>query len=242
MEIIPAIDIREGRCVRLYQGDYRQETIYSESPLNVASKFVELGAKWLHIVDLDGARAGTPINIDLVQNIASSTNISIQCGGGIRTIEMAKTILSTGIKRIIIGSAAAEENLKLIKVTCKTLGPDIVMISVDTRNGYLVTRGWEHTTSLHETDLVKRIEETGIQRLIYTDVSRDGTLTEPNFEAIEKLTGHATLKVQAAGGISSVDHLARLAKMGVDGAIVGKAIYTGDIDLRQAIDTVSNII
>ena len=242
MEVIPAIDIKGGKCVRLYQGDYGRETVYSESPLDVASHWVENGATRLHVVDLDGARSGSPVNIELVGAIASSVKASVQCGGAIRTLEMARTVLSLGVSRVIIGSAAVEEGPGFVELACRELGPDAVMVGVDARDGYVVTRGWVHSTDVTVSDLVSRIEAAGVRCFVYTDVSRDGTLTEPNFDAIEDLMGQTSLKVLAAGGISSVDHLGRLARLGVEGAIVGKAVYTGDIDLRQAMDTVGSIV
>ena len=242
MEVIPAIDIRGGKCVRLYQGDYGRETVYSESPLKVASHWVETGATRLHVVDLDGARAGAPVNIELVGAIASSVEAPVQCGGGIRTLETARAMLSLGVSRVVIGSAAVEAGPEFVESACRELGPDAVVVGVDARDGHAAIRGWVHSTDLTVADLVSRVEAAGVRRIVYTDISRDGTLTEPNFDAIEAVMGMTSLKVLAAGGISSVDHLSRLARLGVEGAIVGKAVYTGDIDLRQAIDAVSSIV
>lgn len=238
MEIIPAIDIRGGKCVRLYQGDYSRETIYSDDPLSVASHWVELGASRLHIVDLDGARLGKPVNLDLVSRIASSLRVPVQLGGGLREIASVKAALDAGIQRVILGTAAAE-NSNLLPELLRESGRDAVAVSVDARDGKVATRGWTEYTELRASDLVRRIEAWGVRRFVYTDVDRDGTLTEPNFSAIEKLVQHTTMKVLIAGGVTAARDIRVLSALGVEGAIVGKALYTGDIDLTEAIKTIS---
>ena len=238
MEVIPAIDIKGGKCVRLYQGDYARETVYSESPAQVAEHWVSMGASRLHVVDLDGAKAGAPVHMDLVGGIASSVTAQVQFGGGVRTLEAAKEAVSLGVSRIVIGTAAVE-GPGLVQQACLELGAQMVMVSVDAKNGYAVVQGWTRGSQLPATELVKRIESMGVQRFVYTDVMRDGTLTEPNYEAIERLVGQTELKILVAGGISSLDHIRRLSQIGVEAAIVGTAVYTGDINLRDAIDIVS---
>lgn len=240
MEVIPAIDIRGGRCVRLYQGDYGRETVYSERPLVVAARWVGMGASRLHVVDLDGAKVGAPVNIRLVGDIASSVDVLVQYGGGIRTLGTARDAVSLGVSRVIIGTAAVEVP-SLVAEACQELGPEAVVVSVDAREGYVVERGWTRKTRVLASDLIKGIESAGVRRFIYTDVARDGTLTEPNFRAIEELKGKTDLRMLVAGGISSVGHLRQLSQLGVEGGIVGKALYTGDINLRDAIDSMADL-
>ncbi len=239
MQVIPAIDIREGRCVRLYQGDYGRETVYSEQPLRMAQRWVDLGASRLHVVDLDGARRGALANLDVVTSITSSCQAAVQMGGGIRTVETAKEVVSAGIDRVIIGTAAVEDP-KLIEALYGEVGPELLVVSVDARDGYVAVRGWTENTRILASDLVQRMADTGVRRFMYTDVVRDGTLTEPNFDAIEALTTGSDLPIMAAGGISSVEHIVRLSRIGVEAAIIGTALYTGHIDLREAIAAVGD--
>ena len=235
MEVIPAIDIRGGKCVRLYQGDYDRETVFSDSPARIAAHWASEGASRIHIVDLDGAKAGAPVHAELVAGIAESVVVSIQFGGGIKTIEAARLMASSGVGRIVIGTAAVED-ASLVEQASRELGAESVVVSVDAVGGYVAVRGWTESSELPATELVERIEGMGVQRFVYTDITRDGTLTEPNFEAIEQMAGQTDMKMLVAGGVSSVDHLQSLARIGVEAAIIGTAVYTGDIDLRDAID------
>ena len=239
MEVIPAIDIRGGRCVRLFQGDYSRQTVFSESPLDVAFHWAREGAARLHIVDLDGAKDGAPVNTGLVGDIASSVPVPVQLGGGIRTLEDARQAMALGVSRIIMGTAAIDDP-DLIQKVCRELGAEAVMVSIDARDGYAVMRGWTENTKVRASELVELIEAIGVQRFVYTDVTRDGTLTEPNFAAIEELMGRTGLRMTVAGGISSLGHLTRMSQLGVEAAIVGTAVYTGDVDLREAIDALDS--
>ncbi|MBM3948504.1 MAG: 1-(5-phosphoribosyl)-5-[(5-phosphoribosylamino)methylideneamino]imidazole-4-carboxamide isomerase [SAR202 cluster bacterium] len=234
MEVVPAIDLRGGRCVRLYQGDYSRETLYSGDPVAVALRWVEEGATRLHVVDLDGARAGVPANLDAVAKIAAAAGVPIQLGGGIRTLESAKAVADRGVDRVILGTAALETP-DLVKEVCGMLGSGRVIVSVDAKDGYVVVRGWEQASRTTALSLAKRVAGWGVLRIMYTDVSRDGTLTEPNFEGVQQLVDGSGLAAMAAGGISSIGHLKRLALLGAEAAIVGKALYTGGVDLRSAI-------
>jgi phosphoribosylformimino-5-aminoimidazole carboxamide ribotide isomerase len=233
MEIIPAIDLKDGNCVRLYQGDYEQETIFSTDPVEVALEWQSLGAPRLHIVDLDGAAAGEPRNLDTITQIASTVWLSIQLGGGIRTSEAAERVLRAGVDRIILGTAAIE-NTGLVEEICHRFG-DAVIIGIDARNGYVATQGWRKLTTTTAAELVQSMAALGAKRFIYTDISRDGTLTEPNFESTASLVASTELPIIAAGGISSIAHLRKLKQLGVKGAIVGRALYTGDINLKRAL-------
>ena len=237
MQVIPAIDIRGGRCVQLYQGDYSQETVYSDDPADQARRWAEMGALWIHVVDLDGARTGAPANMEAVASIVSAVETPVQLGGGIRTLQSASDAVSLGVRRVILGTAAVESE-DLVQTMCLELGPEAVVVSVDARDGVAVLDGWTRSSRVPVAELVGHMAEIGVRRIMYTDVARDGTLTEPNFRAIEALAGQTGLRLLAAGGISSLEHLVKLSRMGVEGAIIGTALYTGDIDLGEAIGAV----
>jgi phosphoribosylformimino-5-aminoimidazole carboxamide ribotide isomerase len=233
MDVIPAIDLKGGKCVRLYQGDYKQETVFSEDPVSVALKWQACGAGRLHIIDLDGAAGGKVYNFEIIKAIAGAVKMQIQVGGGIRTENTVKTLLDIGIKRTILGTVAIEEP-DLVQALCRKHG-DTIIIGIDARDGFVATRGWLQGTNVKAIDLVKKMAGIGVKRILYTDIKRDGTLTEPAFDSIADMVSNGGLPVIAAGGIASVDHLRKLAKLGVEGAIVGKSIYTGNIDLAEAI-------
>ena len=234
MEVIPAIDIKDGRCVRLYQGDYARETVYSDAPVEVALRWVGEGAARLHVVDLDGAKAGSPVNAGIVGKIASKAGVPVQLGGGIRDLAAARAAVAGGVDRVILGTAAVEQPA-LVEELCKELGGEVVVVSVDAWDGLVMLQGWTRASGVAASEVLKQVESLGVRRFVYTDIVRDGTLTDPNFRAIEDLIRRTRLKMLVAGGISSVDHLIRLSEIGVEAAIVGKAVYTGDIDLREAI-------
>jgi phosphoribosylformimino-5-aminoimidazole carboxamide ribotide isomerase len=233
MEVIPAVDIRDGKCVRLYQGDYNQETVFSDDPVAFAVQWKELGASRIHVVDLDGAAAGEPRNMPVVARIAKDTGLPVQLGGGIRNETTIKEALNAGVDRVIMGTIAIE-NPDLLQKLCGKFGESIV-VSVDARNGYIATRGWLTDTESKALEFSMRLVSLGVKRMLYTDILRDGTLTGPDFATIRELTGSGKLPVIAAGGIATVDHLRKLKETGVEGAIVGKALYTGDVDLREAL-------
>ncbi|MFC1965643.1 1-(5-phosphoribosyl)-5-[(5-phosphoribosylamino)methylideneamino]imidazole-4-carboxamide isomerase [Chloroflexota bacterium] len=236
MEIIPAIDLRGGNCVRLYQGDYDKETVFSDEPVQVALKWQSLGAPRLHIVDLDGAASGEFGNLDIIKELALSILVPIQLGGGIRQIETIEQLLKAGIERIILGTAAVK-NPELVKEACRRFH-EFIIVGIDAREGWIAIQGWQQETRLEAIEFAKSMIPLGVRRFIYTDISRDGTLTEPNFPAIAELIDTIGLPVIAAGGISSINHLRVLKKIGAEGAIVGKALYTGDINLKQALATI----
>ena len=233
MEIIPAVDIRGGRCVRLYQGDYKQETVFDEDPVTAALTWYSQGARWLHIVDLDGAVAGEPKNVEVVGQIMKETGLLIELGGGIRQEKVAEQLLRDGVNRIILGSAAIE-NRELVKKLCRQFG-EAVAVSLDARDGKIAIRGWQKDTVVEVLQLSREMVDAGVRRFIYTDIRRDGTLTEPNFDMIKKLLGEVNVPVIVAGGISRLEHLRRIKELGAEGAIIGKALYTGDMNLGEAI-------
>jgi phosphoribosylformimino-5-aminoimidazole carboxamide ribotide isomerase len=199
----------------------------------VALKWQAKGASKLHIVDLDGAASGEIANIDIIQNIASAMLIPTQLGGGMRDIETIQKILTMGIERVILGTVAVE-NPRLVEEACKRFN-DYIIVSIDARDGFLATRGWVQETSLTTVKFAQQMADLGVRRFIYTDIVRTGTLSEPNFSAISELVNSTKLPVIAAGGITSILHLKMLKQLGVEGAIVGKALYTGDINLKTAI-------
>jgi phosphoribosylformimino-5-aminoimidazole carboxamide ribotide isomerase len=239
MEIIPAIDLRNGKCVRLYQGDYSNETVFSADPLSMAIRWKGAGATRLHLVDLDGAAEGRLLNTSVIEEIARRVKIPVQVGGGIRQIEAMEQLLSSGVKRVILGTIAIEDP-DLVKAACRKFG-DGVIVSLDVKDGYIRGRGWKEEGSITIGELIWQMESRGVKRFIYTDIARDGTLTEPNFEGIAEVMAQAHVPIIAAGGISSIEHLKKLADLKVEGAIVGRAIYTGDIDLKEAIAVVSKL-
>lgn len=233
MEVIPAIDLKGGKCVRLYQGDYSRETVFSEEPTEIARRWQSLGARRLHIVDLDGAAKGELCHVSLIEEIVQSVHIPLQLGGGLRRIEAIAQALELGVARAILGTAAIEDRA-LIQEACHRFGSRII-VSIDARDGYVATHGWQERTAVTAIELVQRMASLGVERFIYTDIARDGTLTEPNFDAVAELVAKTSLPIVAAGGIASLEHLKRLSRIGVEGAIVGRALYTGDIDLKQAL-------
>ena len=233
MMIIPAIDILGGKCVRLFQGDYARETVFSDSPPEVARRWAEAGAQWIHVVDLDAAKTGQFANLDSVEAILGSVAIPVELGGGIRTTESAERVLSLGVHRIILGTVALE-NPSVVSEAIQRWG-DLVAVGIDARNGMAAVRGWLETSDTPAIELARRLSDIGVSRIIYTDINRDSTLTEPNFAAVEHFVQATPAKVIASGGVASIEHLRQLDSIGVEGAIVGRALYTGDVDLSAAI-------
>jgi phosphoribosylformimino-5-aminoimidazole carboxamide ribotide isomerase len=233
MEIIPAVDIRGGKCVRLYQGDYNQETVFDEDPVTAALTWYAQGARWLHIIDLDGAVAGELKNMEVIEEIIKESGLLIELGGGIRQEEVAEKLLHQGVSRIILGTAAIE-NKEMVKKLCQQFS-EAIAVSLDARDGKIAIHGWQKNTVFEVLSLSREMVDAGVRRFIYTDIKRDGTLTEPNFDMINRLLTEATAPVIVAGGISRLEHLQRLQGLGVEGAIIGKALYTGDINLVEAI-------
>ncbi|MED3499090.1 1-(5-phosphoribosyl)-5-[(5-phosphoribosylamino)methylideneamino]imidazole-4-carboxamide isomerase [Brevibacillus agri] len=234
--IYPAIDIRGGKCVRLFQGDYAQETVYADSPVAMAQRWVEQGAEWVHLVDLDGAKEGKPANASIIKEIARTVSVPVQVGGGIRTEAQIRDYLDAGVARVIVGTAAIEDE-PFTKRILQAYG-DKIAIGLDCRNGLVATRGWLETTDVAATELAKRLVAYGAETFIYTDIARDGTMTGPNVEEIAALAIATGKSVIASGGVSRLDDLLVLAGHaadGVSGAIVGKALYTDAFTLEEAL-------
>jgi phosphoribosylformimino-5-aminoimidazole carboxamide ribotide isomerase len=238
MEVIPAVDVKGGRCVRLYQGDYLKETVFSEDPVDVAITWKAQGARRLHVIDLDGAAGGELRNIKVIETIVKRVNLPVQLGGGIRDESTVAKLLDIGVDRLILGTVAVE-NQELVKRLCRKYG-EAIIVGIDARDGYVATHGWVKGTKTKALELALRMVALGVRRIIYTDIKRDGTLTEPGFRAIAEMVKGVKLPIIAAGGISKLSHLKKLAELGVEGAIVGKALYTGDIKLGEALVTVKN--
>ncbi len=207
--------------------------------MEIALKWQSLGAHRIHVVDLDGAASGEPQNLDIVRQITMSVLIPVQLGGGIRDLVTMKQVLSAGIERVILGTSAVEDQTMLIEA-CRRYG-DYLTVSIDARNGKVATWGWRENSGIDAIDFAGRMQAAGVQRLIYTDIMADGTLTKPNFDAIAELVRATQLPVTAAGGVSSVGDISALEKIGVAGAIIGKALYTGDIDLKAALRTIERV-
>ena len=234
MEVIPAIDLRDGRCVRLYQGDYNRETVFSDDPTSVALKWQEMGAPRLHVVDLDGAATGVPANLEALRRICEAVSVPIQIGGGIRSLDSAARVLDMGVRRFILGTSAVEEPA-LVEQAFSRFGAEAVVMGVDARDGMAATWGWREATGVSALDLIRSMVGLGVGRFVYTDISRDGTLTSPNFGAIEEIAGGCDASLVVSGGVSSPDHVERLASLGMEGVIIGRALYTGDVELVEAI-------
>jgi len=233
MDIIPAIDLKGGKCVRLYQGDYSKETVFSVDPVATALKWQEQGAGRLHLVDLDGAAAGEVRNTKAIEDIVKNTRLEVELGGGIRRTDVVEQLIKLGVKRVILGTVAVEQ-IELTKRIIKRFGEAIV-VGIDARDSYVTTHGWMKISTMTALDLSQAMAAIGARRIIYTDVKRDGTLTEPNYEATAELVNKLKIPVVASGGISSIEHIRKLAALGAEGVIIGKALYTGDIDLKEAL-------
>ena len=238
MEVIPSIDLKSGRCVRLYQGDYTRETVYSEDPVAVAQSWQDQGAPRLHLVDLDGAAAGTPVNLVIISSIIDRLTIPVQVGGGIRGQQTADKLLDAGADRVVIGTAAVQDPL-LVNQLCRKYGSHRVVVAVDARDGRVAIRGWTEKTTVTTLELAKQMSRLGVIRILYTDIQRDGTLTEPNFAANATLVKETGMAVLASGGIASVEHISGLVQTGVEGVVVGSALYTGAVSLPEALAAVT---
>ena len=238
MEIIPSIDLKSGRCVRLYQGDYSRETVYSDDPVAVAMRWQREGGARLHLVDLDGAAGGQPANLEVIREIVSGLEIPVQVGGGVRDLAAAQGLLEMGADRVVLGTVAVQDP-DLVRRLCDQKGADRVVVAVDARDGVVAVKGWTEATSLRALEHLQRMEELGVRRFLYTDISRDGTLTQPNFQAIEEMVEATSSAVLASGGVSTEEHLGRLAAIGVEGAILGTALYTGALSLEAAMRAVA---
>ena len=239
MLLIPAIDIYQGKCVRLFQGDFEKETIFSTEPEKIARQWMEAKVERIHIVDLDGAKQGSLINSKTICKMISSVNCTVQLGGGIRTIPLAQQALDLGAKKIIIGSAIIE-NMNFLKQLTTHFDPDNIIISLDTIGDNIAIHGWTTQLPIKISTILKQIEEFGISEFVFTDVLKDGTLSSPNFNQIEIINKYTNMNMIVAGGISNITHLKHLKNIGIHGCIIGKALYTGAIILSEAMLLINN--
>jgi len=237
MIILPAIDIKNGKVVRLKQGDFNQETVYSDNPLEIAKQFEKDKAKWLHIVDLDGASLEKNRNIEIIKEIRENTSLSIQTGGGIRSKEDVKKLIDLGIDRVIIGTLAVK-NPELLKKIVNKFGSKKILISIDARDGKVATSGWQEESELKVIDFAKKLEQMGIKYILYTDIKRDGMLSGPDVEGLKELKENTSLNIIASGGISSLKDIKKLNELSFYGVITGQALYTNQFNLKEAIEKV----
>ena len=233
MQIFPATDILGGKVVRLTKGDYNQVKIYADSPAEMALEFMKDGATNLHMVDLDGAKDGTPVNFDAIKEAAIIKGLFIEVGGGIRNMQRIEDYLSLGVKRVILGTAAIR-NYPFVEEAVKEFG-DAVAVGVDAKEGFVAVSGWQETTNVNSVEFCKKLRDTGVSTVIYTDISKDGMLSGTNLEIYKELSQIQGLDIVASGGITFADELKTLNEMGIYGAIVGKAVYEGKLSLKDAL-------
>lgn len=234
MLILPAIDLLQGRCVRLRQGRFDKATVYSDDPVGIARRFADDGAQALHIVDLEGARDGIPRNLDWVRRIRAELSVRVQVGGGIRTLEAARELLSTGVDRVVLGTAAVEDS-RLLADLLESLGSERVAASVDVRDGRPTVHGWTEDSQRSLADVLAEMRGLGLRHLVCTDVSRDGILAGPSLELTRRMVGEG-FQVIAAGGVTTGNDVARLREVGAAGCIIGSALYTGALTLAAALE------
>lgn len=233
MQIYPAIDIKNGQCVRLRQGRFDEMTVHGDDPVKVAAKWISYGATFLHIVDLDGARAGTSYNKQIIEEIARKYPVPVQMGGGIRSMRDVEEMLSLGVSRVIMGTAAVKEP-DIVQEAVKVYG-DKVAVGIDAINGRVAVQGWEEVSSVSALDLCMKMKDAGVKTIIYTDISKDGMMVGPNVESTKKIVEATGLNIIASGGISNMADLENLEAVNVHGAIIGKALYLGAIHLGEVI-------
>ncbi len=234
MKILPAIDIKNGKCVRLTQGDYNRVTEYGDDPVAVAKKWESLGADIIHIVDLDGAKSGQLINLEVIKRIVEAVDIPIQIGGGIRTTDSVENYIEAGVMRVIIGTAAVTQPEWLKEMVAKYDAK--ICVSIDAINGNIATEGWQNVLTLDAVDYILELESIGVKTIVYTDISKDGMLKGPNFEMYEIIDKQTKVDIIASGGVTTLSDVKRLKEIDMYGAIIGKALYDGVIDLKEAIE------
>lgn len=234
MKLYPAIDMKDGKCVRLKQGEFKDITVYCDEPWKVAKYFEESGASFIHLVDLDGALKGHSVNEESIRRIISEVNIPCELGGGIRTMEDIERVLSYGISRVIIGTKAVSSP-EFVREAVERFGSDKIVVGVDAKDGFVAVEGWEQLSDKTAISLCLTMKNLGIKHIVYTDISKDGMLLGPNTEMTRKLTEETGLDVIASGGVSSMEDLRSLSDAGIKGAIIGKAIYENRINIRDAV-------
>jgi phosphoribosylformimino-5-aminoimidazole carboxamide ribotide isomerase len=243
LEIIPAVDLRQGRCVRLLQGDFARETVYGDDPIAMTRHWQEQGASRLHVVDLDGALAGEPMQLSVVARMVAAVQVPIQLGGGLRSFEHVQAALDIGVDRVVLGTAAiggqCDREATAFRRACLATYGGRILIGLDARDGRLALQAWKETTQRDLFDFAGRVRREGFERVVYTDIKRDGALSGPNVQDVERLARIPGLAVLASGGISSLDDLVALSRAGAEAAIVGRALYTGALRLLDAVHQLS---
>ncbi|MBA5850576.1 1-(5-phosphoribosyl)-5-[(5-phosphoribosylamino)methylideneamino]imidazole-4-carboxamide isomerase [Clostridium sp. cel8] len=234
MIILPAIDLKDGKCVRLYQGNFEKSQVVAENPVEVAKSFKDSGAEYIHMVDLDGALNGKVKNLKVIKSVVESVEIPIELGGGIRKMETVDMLIEAGVSRVILGSAALKDPT-FVKNSVKKYGEKIA-VGIDAKNGNVAVNGWVDVSNVYYIDFAKQMEDIGVSTIIFTDISKDGTLEGPNLEQLYNIQNSVKCNIIASGGIKNLKNLKDIENMGIYGAITGKAIYSGNIDLKQAIE------
>lgn len=234
MIIFPAIDILDGQCVRLIQGDYNREKVYSNSPVDMAKQWEKKGAEYIHIVDLNGAKTGVSINKEIIIDIANTVSIPVQVGGGIRSVDTIKYYLENGVSRVIIGTAAIN-NQQFLQEAIETFGEKIA-VSIDARNGYVATDGWTDTSDVSALDLIKKLEEVGVKTIVYTDIAKDGMLQGPNLTEQQTINKATKMDVIASGGVTTKEDVENLRQLNMYGTIIGKALYDGKLEFESLME------
>lgn len=237
MLVIPAIDLREGKVVRLFKGEFDKETVYSQNPVDAAKRWVREGASLIHLVDLDGARLGKPQNLEVVKNIVKNVDASFQLGGGIRNIETIREVLNLKVDRIILGSSALYDQ-DLLKMALDEFSAERIIVGIDAKDGLVAAKGWVQISVEKAIDLALKVQALGVKEIIYTDISRDGTLVGPNFKSIKEFAKGTNLKIIASGGVANLNDIKKLksiADPGIKGVITGKALYDHRLSLEEAI-------
>lgn len=234
MRLYPAIDIKNGKCVRLLQGQFDKETVYSDSPIEVAKRWEECGASFIHVVDLDGALDGVWTNKQTISSIVNAVNIPVQTGGGIRKIEDIEERLNVGLNRVIIGTLAIKEP-EIVKEAVKRFGLDKIVVGIDAKDGMVAVHGWEEVSKVSALDLCLQMKEYGINTIVYTDISKDGMMSGPNIEQTKELVEKTGMDIIASGGVANMEDLKNVDSINAEGAIIGKALYTEAIDLTEAV-------
>ncbi|MDO4618928.1 MAG: 1-(5-phosphoribosyl)-5-[(5-phosphoribosylamino)methylideneamino]imidazole-4-carboxamide isomerase [Clostridia bacterium] len=233
MRIYPAIDIKDGKCVRLFKGDYDKVTVYGDSPREMAVKWATEGGEFIHVVDLDGAKAGTGVNAEIISEICKSVSVPVQTGGGIRTMADVENKIASGVNRVIIGTKAVRDE-SFVKDAVEKYG-DKIVIGIDAKDGMVAVEGWEEVSEFGAVEFAKKMESLGVKTIVYTDIATDGTLRGPNVEAMREMASSVNMDVIASGGIGNIEHIKSLLDTGVEGVIVGKALYTDSVALADAI-------
>jgi phosphoribosylformimino-5-aminoimidazole carboxamide ribotide isomerase len=239
MIILPAIDIKDGNCVRLFKGDYSTVSKVADDAYETAESFVKAGAKWMHMIDLDGAKDGQRKNSDLIIDVAKSTDIKVEVGGGIRNMDTVEYYLENGINRVILGSAAVKDQRFVIDAVNNYA--DKIVVGIDAKDGMVCAEGWTDKSELNYIDLARQMEQIGVKTIVFTDIDQDGTLAGPNLVQLDKLAHNVSCDIIASGGVSNIKDIINLNELNVYGAITGKAIYTGDLDLAMAIQMAQKV-